>query len=56
MPFFRIGFILNHFIQTIEDKSDCGKMYLCEISAMDPEALTQFEEETVQMMNKTYKV
>ena len=31
-------------------------MYLCEISAMDPEALAQFEEETVQMMNKTYKV
>merc|ERR1712222_285076 len=30
-------------------------MYLCEISAMDPGALTQFEEETVQMMKKTYK-
>ena len=47
---------LYYFIQTIEDKSDCGKMYLCEISAMDPGALTQFEGETVQMMKKTYKV
>ena len=31
-------------------------MYLCEISAMDSRALTQFEVETVQMMKKTYKV
>ena len=31
-------------------------MYLCEISAMVTGDLTQFEEETVQMMKKTYKV
>ena len=42
--------------QTIADPADCGKLYLCEISATSSQLLTQYEAETVQMFKRTYKV
>ena len=43
-------------LQTIADPADCGKLYLCEISATSSQLLTQYEAETVQMFKRTYKV
>ena len=42
-------------LQTIADPADCGKLYLCEISATSSQLLTQYEAETVQMFKRTYK-
>ena len=42
--------------QTIADPADCGKLYLCEISATNSQLLTPYEAETVNMFKRTYKV
>ena len=40
----------------MNDKSDCGKMYLCELSATEEHLLNRDERETVKLFKKSYKV
>ena len=48
-------FLLNCF-QSISsvDKSDCGKLYLCEISATPPSKLLREDQKTLELLRRTY--
>jgi len=46
---------LNDFIESMNDKSNCGKMYLCELSATEEHLLNRDERETVKLFKKSYK-
>ena len=36
------------------DKSDCGKLYLCEISATPPSKLLREDQNTLDLLRRTY--
>jgi len=47
---------VNSFLESISsvDKSDCGKLYLCEISATPPSKLLREDQKTLELLRRTY--